>query len=78
MVVNGGWTIGCDWLKYIIYIANNTLYTEKLGAVAPYKAKLLVILKQPHSVPFAIWSAIGQELYCLEQQGISDKVTHSE
>ena len=64
---------------------NLPLFEDRLGtAVEPYKVKLLVkadatpIFKPPCSVPFAIKAAVGHELDRLEEQGIIEKVTHSD
>ena len=60
------------------------LFTEELGTVKPFKAKLLVQPQavprfcKPRPVPFAIRAAIGKELDLLERQGIIEKVTHSD
>ena len=60
------------------------LFTEELGTIKPFKAKLLVQPQavprfcKPRPVPFAIRAAIGKELDLLERQGIVEKVTHSD
>ena len=60
------------------------LFTDKLGTVMPYKAKLQVQPQaaprffKPRQVPFAIRDAVGKELDLLEKQGIIEKVSHSD
>ena len=60
------------------------LFADELGTVEPYKATLQVQpdatprFFKPRQVPFAIKAAIGEELDRLEQQGIIEKVSHSE
>ena len=60
------------------------VFTGKLGTIKSFSAK--VSLKageepkffKPRSVPYAVKGAIDEELDHLEQQGILEKVTHSE
>ena len=60
------------------------LFADELGTVKPYKATLQVQPEaeprffKPCSVPFAIKASVGKELDRLEQQGIIEKVSHSE
>ena len=60
------------------------LFTDELGTVTPYKAKLQVQPQaaprfcKPRPVPFAIQATVGKELDHLEQQGIVEKVSHSD
>ena len=60
------------------------LFADELGTVEPYKATLQVQpdaaprFFKPCSVPFAIKASVGKELNRLEQQGIIEKVSHSE
>ena len=60
------------------------LFADELGTVEPYKATLQVQpdatprFFKPRPVPFAIKASIGKELDRLEQQGIIEKVSHSE
>ena len=60
------------------------LFTDELGKVEPYKATLQVQpdaiprFFKPRSMPFAIKASVGKELDRLEQQGIIEKVSHSE
>jgi hypothetical protein len=69
---------------YTLMQQYQSLFAEGLGTVTPYKATLQVQpdaiprFFKPHPVPFAIKEAIGQELDRLEQQGIIEKVSHSE
>ena len=57
------------------------LFTDELGTVTPYKAKLQVQPQaaprfyKPRQVPFTIRAAVGKEL---EKQGIIEKVSHSD
>ena len=63
---------------------HKSLFNEELGTVKPYRATLHIKpdatpkFFKPRSVPFAIKDAVGQELDRLEQQGIIEKVDHSE
>ena len=69
---------------YTLMQQYQSLFAEGLGTVTPYKATLQVQpdaiprFFKPRPVPFAIKEAIGQELDRLEQQGIIEKVSHSE
>ena len=59
------------------------LFTDELGTVTPYKAKLQVQPQaaprffKPRPVPFGIQATIGKELEFLEKQGIIEKVSYS-
>ena len=56
----------------------------KLGTIKSFSAKLSLKADEepkffkPRSVPYAVRGAIDEELDRLEQQGILEKVTHSE
>ena len=60
------------------------LFADESGTVKPFKARLQVQpqaaprFHKPRPVPFAIRAAVGKELDILEQQGIIEKVSHSE
>ena len=60
------------------------VFTGKLGIIKSYSAKLSLKAGEepkffkPRSVPYAVRGAIDEELDRLEQQGILEKVTHSE
>ena len=64
--------------------ANQQLFANELGTVTPFKAQLLVQPQanprfcKPRTVPFAIRAAVGKELDLLEEQGIIEKVSHSD
>ena len=61
-----------------------SLFSDTLGTVEPFRATLHVLpdaipkFRKARSVPFAIKEAIGKELDRMEQQGILQKVSHSE
>ena len=61
-----------------------SLFSDTLGTVEPFRATLHVLpdatpkFRKARSVPFAIKEAIGKELDYMEQQGILQKVSHSE
>ena len=63
---------------------HQALFADELGTVQPYKATLRVQpdatprFFKPRPVPFAVKEAIGKELDQLEQQGILQKVSHSD
>ena len=63
---------------------HQSLFTEGLGTVHPYKATLHVDSNatprffKPRPVPFAIKDAIGKELDRLKNEGIIQKTSHSE
>lgn len=61
-----------------------SVFTDKLGHIHPYEAKLHVKpeappkFHRPRPVPYAIKEAIGEELDRMEVEGIIEKVTHSD
>lgn len=71
----GAWTT--SWITIMIYM-------DKLRTIKSFCAKLEVkpVEKpkffKPRTVPYAVRSAIEEKIYCLELQGILEKVTHSE
>ena len=60
------------------------LFVEELGTIKPFSAKLHVNPQdkpkfyKTRTVPYALKSAIDDELDCLEREGILEEVTHSE
>ena len=63
---------------------HSAIFSDTLGTVEPFRATLHVQpdatpkFCKPRSVPFAIKEVVGKELDCLEEQGILQKVSHSE
>ena len=62
----------------------NTLFTEGLGTIKTFQARLQVDPEgppkffKPNTAPYAIREAVEDELDRLEREGILEKVTHSE
>ena len=60
------------------------VFSEKLGTITPYQAKLSVTKEakpkffKPRSVPFALREHVNNELDRLENEGVIEKTTYSE